>query len=70
MNPTTAPRKRAQVETVSPSIGRHPEAPRFHQRGKGSRASRSRCARDPSLRRKNGCAQDDASEYNSCNNSQ
>ena len=35
----------AQLELVGTSVGRHPEAPRFHQRGEGSRAGRIRCAR-------------------------
>jgi hypothetical protein len=58
----------AQFELVGTSVGPHPEAPRFHQRGEGSRAGRIHCALYPSLRLKNG-AQDDASEYKSRNSS-
>ena len=40
---------------------RHPDAPRFRQRGEGSGAKRQvRPTRDPSLHLKNGFAQDDA----------
>ena len=40
---------------------RHPEAPRFYQRGEGSREWRNRrFMRDPSLRLENGSAQDDS----------
>jgi trans-aconitate 2-methyltransferase len=53
----------AQFELVGTSVGRHPEAPRFHQRGEGSRAAWIRCTLDPSLRLKNGYAQDDAGKY-------
>jgi hypothetical protein len=39
---------------------RHPEAPRFHQRGEGSGEEFLSPALDPLLRLKNGFAQDDA----------
>ena len=48
------------VSLNSESQRRHPEGPRFHQRAEGSPVARSLVAGDPSLRLKNGCAQDDA----------
>jgi trans-aconitate 2-methyltransferase len=62
----------AQFEFVGASVGHHPEAPRFHQRGEGSRAAWIRCALDSfaiplrtgsSLRPKSGYGQDDAGKY-------
>ena len=52
----------SQFELAGTSVGRHPEAPRFYERGEGSRGVRISCALDPSLRLKNGFAQDDAVE--------
>ncbi len=37
-----------------------PKSPRFYQRAEGSPVAHSMVAVVPSLRRKNGCAQDDA----------
>ena len=49
---------------IFPLLSRaHSEVPRFHQRGEESRVEAqipSQCARDPSLRLKNGFARDDA----------
>jgi len=51
----------AHVESW-PLALRHPEALRFHRRGEGSREEYAHVAstRDPSLRLKDGFAQDDA----------
>jgi hypothetical protein len=44
------------------SQGVIPKRPRFYQRAEGSPMTRNVVAGDPSLRLKNGCTQDDASD--------
>jgi len=48
------------------SQGVIPKNPRFYQRAEGSPVAHSVVAGDPSLRLKNGCAQDDAIDQRRC----